>query len=146
MSKINIIPERVELNIGETQLFTGEAFDDYGNPIPEASFSWEDGDAGTVSEDGTFSAGTEAGEFNEGLIGKAELGSSYAQNSPVIVIKPDPLDTAILEKLTIPAGESKQLVAIAKDKYGNVIDNLDVTWSMLDSKAGTITSEGLFTA
>lgn len=43
LTKINIIPEKVELNIGKTQTFTSQAWDDYGNPITDAVFSWKSG-------------------------------------------------------------------------------------------------------
>ncbi len=146
LTKINIIPERVELNIDQSKTFNSEAFDDYGNPITDAAFSWRPGNAGTVSADGTFTAGTVAGNFTDGIYAVADLNGASVNTAASILIKPDPLDSATLDPISIAAGDSKQLVVAYKDKYGNKLTNLDTSWSMEDSKAGTITGDGLFTA
>jgi Tol biopolymer transport system component len=146
LTRLNVKPETVELNIGQVQAFTSEAFDAFDNPILEASLTWKDGDAGTVTTDGSFTAGKVAGVFEKGVISGGELNGSTVEYSPKITILPDPLETASLDTLEIAAGESKQLVAVAKDKYGNTIDNLVATWSIKDMRAGTITEAGLFTA
>jgi PKD repeat protein len=146
LSQVNIIPEKVVLNIGDTQAFTSQAFDDYGNRIPEALFSWLQGNAGTVTSGGIFTAGTIAGNFTDGVYGVAELNGISVNKPPLVVIKPDPLYAATLDTLSIAAGESKQLLVVGKDKYGNKLTDLETTWSIEDPQAGTITQDGLFTA
>jgi Tol biopolymer transport system component len=74
------------------------------------------------------------------------LDASKLNKSADVIIKPDPLETTTLESLVIGAGENKQLAAVAKDKYGNILKGLTTTWSIVDAEAGTVTANGLFTA
>jgi len=146
LAKVNVIPEKAELNIGQSQTFTSDAFDAYGNPIPEASYNWKSDAAGIISGTGAFTAGNKAGIFKQGVIATGAADSKSIDGSASVTIKPEPLDSAVLETLQITASESKQLIAIAKDKYGNQIDSLQATWTVSNTKAGTITADGLFTA
>jgi Tol biopolymer transport system component len=146
LTKVSVTPETVELKIGDVQAFASAAFDAFDNPITEAALIWSAGDAGTVTTDGSFTAGHTAGVFSKGVISIGDLSGTKVEGHPVITILPDPLITAALDPLNIEAGESKQLVAVGKDQYGNSIENLEASWTVVDSKAGTITSSGLFTA
>jgi PKD repeat protein len=143
---LDITPETVELKIGETKKFSSAAFDDFTNPITEASLTWKDGDAGTVATDGSFTAGKKAGTFDAGVILTGELGGAKIENSPKITILPDPLDKATIETLEIAAGEAKTLVITSTDQYGNKLTGLETTWSIIDGRAGTVTASGIFTA
>jgi Tol biopolymer transport system component/PKD repeat protein len=146
LTTLDITPETVELKIGETKKFSSAAFDDFANPVTEANLTWKDGDAGTVTTDGSFTAGKKAGVFNAGVILTGEAGGVKLENSPKVTILPDPLDKITIQTLEIAAGDAKSLVIDSVDQYGNRIEGLEATWSIVDGRAGTVTASGIFTA
>jgi Tol biopolymer transport system component/PKD repeat protein len=146
LDNITLAPETIELAIGQTQTFKTEAFDSSRNPITDASVTWKSAQAGTVTGDGVFTAGHVAGTYSQDITVTAEQDTAKLSKSADVVIKPDPLETTTLESLAIGAGESKQLTAVGKDKYGNILQGLETTWYMVNTAAGTITAGGLYTA
>ena len=71
---VKLSPQAVQIYSGERQKFTAEAFDSYGNPIPEARISWNTAPgSGRIDSSGTFTAGTTGNIFSEGLVVTAEL-------------------------------------------------------------------------
>ncbi len=146
IKSVKITPEKVALNIGHTQTFSATAFDAYGNTIPEAAFTWSAGGTGTITRGGSLTAGTAAGTYQEGVAAIAELDNTSVRGTALVTVNPDPLHIAKLPSLEVAAGETKQLEAVALDKYGNRISDFEATWSVIDGRAGTITAGGLFTA
>ncbi len=145
VSAVKVMPATIELNIGQLQTFTSDVADSSGNPISEAALSWQ-ASAGTITDQGVFTAGTKAGTFDKGVTAAAEQGTASAEGSASVIVKPDPLAAAALPVLEIAAGDTKQLQAVADDQYGNPIKDLAATWSLSNSDAGSITSAGLYTA
>jgi hypothetical protein len=58
LTEIVVLPASVILNVGDTQQFTAQGYDQRGNPMPGIEFTWESSDAavGTVNETGFFEA------------------------------------------------------------------------------------------
>ncbi len=140
-------PRTVELDIGQSQEFTTEILDAYGNPILEAQLTWEVvGEAGTITNDGVLTGGTKAGIFEEAVIFSARLNSIYIQDMASVTIRPDPLGIVTTSPVNVTAGETRRLGVTTTDPYGNPLDDVEVTWSVSDEYAGSITSEGIFTA
>ena len=76
---ITVSPEAATLDIGGSKRFTFEAFDRFGNPIPEARPTWKtSGGLGSVDFAGQLTAGTEAGTFEDGVRVAATVGSDSA--------------------------------------------------------------------
>ena len=60
---------------------------------------------------------------------------------------PTPAPAGIsISPVEFAAGSTEQLQAIFEDTQGNAIEEAKVTWSVLDSNAGSINASGLFTA
>lgn len=57
-----------------------------------------------------------------------------------------PLSSVKIPPVEVPAGETKQLEVIATDQDGNRLSDVNVTWTMIDKNAGSVTQAGLFTA
>ena len=145
VSTVKLTPSVIELNIGQTQAFATEVSDSSGNPISEATINWVS-EAGTITNQGIFTSGTKAGAFAKGVTATAELENFSAVGSASVTVKPDPLASATLSTLEINAGDTRQLQVIAQDRYGNNIENLQTTWSMINTSAGSITPAGIYSA
>ena len=140
-------PSTVALDIGESREFSAEAFDAYGNPIPEAQITWEATPrVGAIADDGLLTAGTSADTVREAVRVTAVLGSGSAESSASVTVQPDPLDSVTLASIAISAGDGRQLQARATDQYGNIVTEVRMTWAVLDSNTGSATETGLFTA
>ncbi len=139
LARLVVQPETAEIASGAQQAFTAQGFDAGGNPVP-AEVTWNiDGDIGTITSEGVFTA-TQVG------IGQVQAVSSDIAGSAGVNVSAGPV-TAL--QLTIPspsvtAGESIQLGSEAQDAAGNAI-TLAPTWSV-EGGIGTITPEGVFTA
>ena len=145
--KVKLIPEKVEMDIGQSQEFSAEVTDDYGNLITDAQLTWEVADRlGTITEGGILTAGTKAGSFEEGVFVTATLNTHSTRATASVTVRPDPLDSVEVPSLEIAAGETQQLEVIAIDQYKNRLSEFDVDWTTVDENAGLVTETGLLTA
>ncbi len=98
-----------------------------------------------MAEEGTLTAGTQVGTFDEGVEVTAKLDTLSARVTASVTVNPDPLAAVTLPAIKVAAGETLQLEAIVEDQYGNRISGLNFTWSV-ENGGGTIDDTGLFTA
>ena len=150
LDRVLLSPETVELDIGQSQEFSAEAVDAYGNPIPEAQLSWEIAEAlGTMADDGILTVGTQAGTFDEGVVVTARLDSLSAQATASVTVKPGPIEAVTVTPVEITALETQQLEVVAADQYGNPVSGVEVggvvAWAVTDESAGSVTRTGLLT-
>ena len=61
-------------------------------------------------------------------------------HGPIVQVKLVP------DSLELACEQTQQMTAEAQDEYGNPIPEAQITWKIPDSKAGTISSDGVFTA
>ena len=141
-------PSVVELKNGETQAFAVSAYDENGNPIPEPEITWKVAPAvGAIDENGILSASGPEGEYEAAVEAEFErLGKSVTGNASVN-LSLGPLASVEIENddFSISVGRSVQLGAVAKDVFGNVIDDVNFDWETV-RREDRITGEGLFTA
>ncbi|MBT8508659.1 hypothetical protein AZH53_09605 [Methanomicrobiaceae archaeon CYW5] len=147
LTSIAVSPSTATVEIGETQQFTATGYDQYGDAMAGATFTWSSSDegVGTVTSDGLFSAatgGTTTITATSGLI---------AGDATATVALPLPApELTRIEVLpatsTVAIGAREQFSAIAYDQYDAVMEDLIVTWSVSDAAVGTISPTGLFTA
>ena len=84
---VKLNPKTVQVYSGERQKCTAEAFDSYGNPIPEAQISWDTAPgSGKIDSSGTFTAGTVASIFSKGLVATAKLNGYSAQATGSVTV------------------------------------------------------------
>ena len=147
LDHILLIPETVELGIGEDQKFSATAVDAHENPISEAQIDWAiDEAAGTVANDGTLSAGTLAGTFEQGLKATVSLNGATVESTATVTVNPGPPVALSLPPIEIVAGETLQLQTSIADEYGNSVERAEVIWSVNNPNSGSISSSGLLTA
>ena len=144
---VKISPDTVELDIGQNQQFHIEATDAYGNSITDAEITWDtSGEVGAIAPDGTLTTGTVAGTFDSGVVATATMNSHSAQGTAVVTVLPGVLASVEIPDLELPAGGTLQLEAVPEDRHGNRVDDADISWTISDEAAGTITEDGLLTA
>ena len=147
LDNVLVTPGTITLNLGGTQEFAAAALDAYDNSIPEAQITWEvvEG-AGTIDAEGLLATGTLAATFDQGVKATARLGAASVEGVASLIVNPGPLDSVSLNTVEVAAGERQQLEAVATDRHGNLLEALEVIWTVLDGKAGSIARSGLLTA
>jgi hypothetical protein len=87
LTQVKLNPETTELACGQSQKFTAEAVDEYGNPIPEAQFTWEaDPGLGTITSSGRLTAGTGPGVYSNGVVVTAKLDTLSADATASVTV------------------------------------------------------------
>lgn len=145
LDRVKVTPSVVTLGVGESQQFTAEVMDAYGNSIPEAQLTWEvEEGAGSITSKGLYTAGPKAGK---GVTVIATLNDNSVKGVASITLKPGPLHYVKLipETAGLYYDQSQQFTAEAFDAYDNPIPDVQLAWEVV-TEAGTITSDGLFTA
>jgi len=147
LASVTITP--FEVPAGVTLQLEAVAKDQYDNQISDVDISWASLNeaAGTVTESGLFTAGIKAGSFADAVEVNARQNGTACQSRAGAVITPDSLEQVAIAPGSIDIGinEEQQYVAVAADRYGNWISDIDFVWSAAED-AGTITQDGLFTA
>ena len=94
-----------------------------------------------------FTAGTKAGIFEQAIIVTASSNGQTIASTFSVSVSHGPLDQVEIEpnSVTMEFGEKQQFVATPIDSYGNPISEARLSWE-IESEAGSITSDGLFTA
>ena len=142
-----LTPDTITLNIGQTQQFTAEAVDIYGNPVPRAEITWDVAQkAGTITAAGLLITATVAGTYAQGVTATALVDSISVQASSTVTVAPDPLFALSIPQVQVPAGGTQQVQALATDQYGNRVSGAQISWAMLDANAGSIDPSGLLTS
>jgi hypothetical protein len=139
LASLVVQPETAEIASGAEQTFTVQGFDAGGNPVP-AEVTWSvEGDCGTITPEGVFTA-TQMGSgqvqaVSNEVVGAAEVTVAAGPAAALQLTVPSP---------TVKAGTSITVRSEAQDAAGNAITSAP-TWSV-EGDIGTITPEGVFTA
>lgn len=146
INEVTISPSRVEINPKKSIRFRAKAFNAQGQEVA-ANFEWSSTSAGSITDNGLFTAGEAVGLFNEavtvttsGKTAKADV--NIIKETPYvkagwIIISPD-------SKVLKPK-ESYQFEGKVYDTTGLLIENANPEWQLVDG-GGEITTDGLFTA
>lgn len=147
LDSVSIVP--VQLAAGEELQLEFIATDEYGNTIDglESFWSMINESAGTVNEQGLFTAARLAENYPEAVKVEVTQGDNTVHSIADVVIIPGPLEQAGLapEVVNVGIGMTQQMVAAGADRFGNRIPDLVFNWN-IEPDAGTITDGGMFTA
>ncbi|MGL1935401.1 MAG: S8 family serine peptidase [Fibrobacterales bacterium] len=138
VTTLDVTPLQATIFEYETQQFTAQAYDQFGNPM-NASISWSTL-GGMIGPTGLFT-GTEIGSFTvaanaNGVIATASITVNEAPVVDRITLTP--------ANTTLNIGQTQQYTAVAYDQYNAVISAV-FTWNV-NGTSGTLTQNGLFTA
>jgi hypothetical protein len=150
LTKATIDPKIASVKLGDKFKFTGKAFDQFDNEMPQGiAFTWSvTGNIGDVDLMGLFTAKT-VGTGNvivtatQGTISKSDLAQvtvtqGGGQGQLRVVITPT--------DIALTVDNTQQFTAKAYDKDGNEItQGVTFTWSV-NGTIGTINATGFFTA
>ena len=148
LDHILLTPDTVELGIGEEQVFTVMALDQFGNEISDLAYVFSaDDSVGGIDDTGNFTAGTVAGSYSGAVAAEAVLGLVTATVAVDISIAHGDLDHILLtpETAELGIGEKQSFSVMALDQFGNEISDLAYVFSA-DDNAGEIDDTGSFTA
>ena len=144
IASLEITPSPASMGPKGEVTFKATARDAYGNIIP-ATPTWSviNGGGDIDPTSGTFAAGTVAGTYESTV--RAVAGSASA--TATVTVTPGPADRIEVSPspaMLSPRG-SVRFTARVLDVYGNVRKDT-VTWSLVSSTAGTLGTDGSFTA
>jgi surface protein len=144
VTTVTVSPAEAVIEAGETQQFNVTLHDQNGRVMagPAVIWSCDNTGAATVNADG-LAAGVAEGEARitamaEGVVGHAML--VVTPEKPVattIAVEPD--------EVAVAAGQRQVFTATVRDQFGDVMDDVTVTWSSSDAAVATIDASGLAT-
>ncbi|MFO0597945.1 MAG: hypothetical protein U0228_21765 [Myxococcaceae bacterium] len=142
LAMLTITPAAAQLAAGSSVAFTATGRDGSGNVVAVTpTWSVVNG-GGTITNQGTFTAGTVAGTFANTV--KADANSLTAFASVTVTPGPVISVTVTPSTATVAVNGTQQFTADAKDAFNNSVPTA-FTWSA-QAASGTITQGGFFTA
>lgn len=143
---VTLQPSESTLDIHGSQSFVVGTLDEFGNEIPDATISWNImPEVGEINADGTFTAGTKAGNFTGAI--QATIAKETTQLSVVadISIRPDPLASIQVTptKTLVKDKEKARFTAAGYDKYLNVIPQLEFEWEATGGQLSRVDGESI---
>ena len=148
---LHVDPEDIDVTVGERQEFTVQAEDEFGNLWTPSTPTWEvvtpdEGEeaVGTVDQQGDLRANTVAGRYDDSLKVSFQNQEAFAS----IILTPDSPDQIVITPAepTLVPNQSLAFNALIQDIYGNEIRDVEATFEVNLSEAGSITERGVFTA
>ncbi|MDQ1326822.1 MAG: hypothetical protein QG641_102, partial [Candidatus Poribacteria bacterium] len=140
LDRIIIDPANITISAGEDSRFNASGYDAYGNVVELSDPKWtvlgNIGKVNTVSHQECVFSAISAGNgqliiSSKGHEGKAEI-KVIAGKIETLTIQP--------ESLVIESGTSQKFAVIAKDHYGNVIADPELSWQVIGD-IGTIIND-----
>ena len=126
-----IEPGEVDLVTGQVNRFTATAFDEFGNPVPDANITWKAAPAaGNIDAGGTLTASGRVGEYPLAIEAEFErLGKTGSGSASVNVVL-GPLAAIEVEGdgFQIAPGQRAGLMAFARDAVGNPLSEAELEW------------------
>jgi len=140
---VTISPATATVTVGGTFGFSAQAWDAFGNAIPEA-FSWSASAAiGSISGAGVLTAATQVAS---GTVTASVVGNPALQASASVSLVAGPAASVVISPntATVQVGGSLQFLAEARDAFGNAVAHA-FTWSAT-AAIGGVSSAGLLSA
>jgi uncharacterized protein YjdB len=141
VAAVALSPTAQTLQTGQSTVLQAAARDSGGAAISGASFAWASSNAAavTVDPDGTVH-GVGSGSATvtaTGSNGVAGTASVSVQAVPIASLSVSPAS------MSLTAGGTQQLIAVAKDANGNVLTGRVVTWSTSNANVASVSPLGV---
>ncbi|MDK2890182.1 MAG: hypothetical protein PWR21_814 [Methanoculleus sp.] len=145
LTKIGLTPPGATLDIKDVQRFMVTGYDQNDNVMPAGEITWacNDGTVGTVDGDGFFTA------LAAGTATVTATAGSCSAEATITVCEEEPelAKIAVLPSAaTLEVGDELEFSAVAFDRFGNIVEDAEITWECSDETVGMIDGCGLFTA
>ena len=148
LDHVTIEPPAHALEVTQRHQFVAAAYDRFDNLIHGLTYIFRsDEEAGKVSVEGSFSAGTRAGSYERVVTVEVSEGAATQKAAAKLTIVPASLDRVILEPAapTVEVTKAQQFTALAYDRFDNSIPGLTYVYRA-DDGAGQIDAGGIFSA
>ena len=144
---LEISPATATLAVQEGTQFTAVARDEFGNVVP-STFGWTvDGEGGSITENGIFTAGTKADSYTDTVQASLQPDAGGFVGSASVTVEPGPLSKVVVEptEVTLNVGAAQSFSFKAFDAFDNETTNVIATWTV-PPDAGAIDANGMLTA
>ena len=148
LHQVRLEPTEPVFTVGGEQQFSFRALDRFDNPIPGLAVTFRSDDqAGQMDDQGTFTAGTRAGTYQEGVTVEVSQATVTAAAGAKVTLRPGTLERVLLSpaEATLDIGERLEYDAQATDAYGNPIPGVVMRWQGAEG-VGELTQAGVLTA
>ena len=149
LDRIEASPELLDLESGAEVQLSAKAFDRFDNELELDDVEWNltDPDAGHMTEDGFFAAGSRAGEFDEPTLSVRGF-KDGVQVFGYVPLSIAPTAASSIEfkfpSDSVPAGAASPIELRVLDVHGNDITDVDVYLEILEG--GSLQSGNVFKA
>jgi PKD repeat protein len=146
---VKVEPSILVLQSGDRVQLNPSAFDEFGNPVPGATFIWNaNASAGTILDDGTFIAGPTIGHFDHAATVEFERSGKSVSTAIAADIVHGPLDSVVISPPTINlrANDRVNLAVLPRDRQGHVLPEFDVEWDVVRDDVDQLLTGGEFRA
>ncbi len=131
------------MSLGETVQLTAIVLDGNGQPVADASVTWQSSDTvvATVSAQGLVTAVSNGRVTITARSGNASATAAVTVSQSAGSIAIEPVSATLMS-----LGETVQLTAIVLDGNGQPVADASVTWQSSDTVVATVSAQGLVTA
>ena len=146
--EVELQPASSTVQVSKQTKFVAAAVGPDGSKVSGVSFAFSaDRVAGQIGGDGTFTAGTTAGTYDDAVTIEATVAEVTKTATAKVIVEPGPLERVTLEPTssTVEAGQSQQFTATALDQFDNQISGLTFVFTSAE-EAGHFGPDGTFTA
>ncbi len=157
IDRVLVLPGMVQVEPGASLQLTALALDRDRVPVPNVVYTWEvlDPMAGTIDEQGQFTATEEAGSYLGAIrvVGyKRQDRSQTAATAVSVEVSSlegaqQPTKVNLLpQAVSLRPGDAIEFRAFVLDNRGNLFESIVANWNLRDTGAGALDSEGVFRA
>ncbi|MBI2856534.1 MAG: hypothetical protein HYX93_06790 [Chloroflexi bacterium] len=154
--RVQLSPQDAILTPGQRFLFTAVALSVEGEPVPTVQLQWrvKDPDTGSITSTGLFTAGETPGTYLDAVEVSviSEQGTVSSTAIVDIVSHGDSqtrrLDTVLVypSDITVKPGQVVGLGALGWNSRGQLVQGVQLDWSMSTPQAGSVDQFGFFKA
>jgi len=145
VSRIEVSPNMVTLEVGKTQRFVATAKASDGTVIGGVNFTWSSSNTAVV----TINSGGVATAVSAGTATIRATGNGVSSAPGTITVTVPPVSSVTISPSSaqeLMVGEMTTFTATARTAGGAVRNDVSITWSSSDTNVVTITSAGVATA
>ena len=157
ITRILVLPDAIQVAPGRRLNLLALALDRGGVMVPDAELFWEmlDAEAGVIGKDGRFTSGSTEGSYPAAIrviARKPETPDQTAMATVSVEIRSlDALDAPSKlalypQAVSLRPGDTVGFRALALDLRGNLYQEVETSWTLLDPNAGTLDPSGQFLA
>ncbi|MEX2599082.1 MAG: hypothetical protein WD533_05435, partial [Dehalococcoidia bacterium] len=157
LASVAVAPAELHVVQGSTAIFTASARDESEAVMSRAAFTWRmaDNSAGSITSGGVFTAGDGTGVYEHAIVAEAsqQIGDETitAEQPVTVVVHTGEVDSRLGSIVASPStaqgspGDRIPLRALGIGVEGGLVQDIELSWRILDDRAGSIDSNGLLT-